>query len=75
MYYNTLLPYNKALNEKINFMNEFLISHLGPTLYISIDIENNILYAQNITLIPKNNIRKCLDNQLNKMKSNIKWVS
>jgi hypothetical protein len=37
-------------------MNEFLISHFDPTLYISIDIEYNILCTQNITLASKNNI-------------------
>ena len=31
-------------------MNEFLISYSGPTLYILIDIENNILSAQSQTL-------------------------
>jgi phosphopantetheinyl transferase len=38
-------------------MNEFSISHSGPTLYILVDIENNILCAQNITLVSKNNIK------------------
>lgn len=38
-------------------MNELPISQSGPTLYISIDIENNTLCTQNITLVSKNNIK------------------
>jgi len=39
-------------------MNELSISHLSLSFYIPTNIENNILCTRNITLIPKNNIRK-----------------
>jgi hypothetical protein len=38
-------------------MNKLPITHLGLTLYIPIDIENNTLCAQNIILVSKNNIK------------------
>jgi hypothetical protein len=58
MHYNILYPQNKHLISKKNFMNELSTSHLGLSFYIPTNIENNILCAQNITLIPNNNQRK-----------------
>jgi len=58
MHYNILYSQDKHLISKKNFMNELSISHLSLSFYIPTNIENNILCTRNITIIPKNNIRK-----------------